>query len=367
MASYTPSTAFVSAENSTTVRTSDRSAAVAPWPLRASLAAAEALAPRLAARLGERLFLTPPRHAQPAVERDALARGRELTVRAAGERLRAWRFGSTGPTVLLVHGWGGRAGQLAPFFEPLEDQGLSVVTFDAPAHGGSSGRLASAPVFAEAVADVARQVEARAAVAHSIGGAGLALALASGLELDAAVLVAPPRGPLEFFHRFAEALQLRPRTVQAVRDRVERRYGIPLEGYDLPRHLAAVTTPVLVVHDRGDREVPWSDGEAVAGALPGAELVSTTGLGHRRILREPAIVDRAVEFLLARLQRCASCDRRAVHGRGDEARCASCALAAELADVRRRWPSPDDPFAGRDVALGRSSTLRVLQSLAGVR
>jgi pimeloyl-ACP methyl ester carboxylesterase len=332
-----------------------------------SLAAAEAVVPAFAARLGERLFLTPPRHAQPAAERDALARGRELVVHAAGEKLRAWRFGRTGPTVLLVHGWGGRGGQLAPFFEPLEDAGFSVVTFDAPAHGHSGGRLASAPVFAGAVADVARQFEARAVVAHSIGAAGLGLALATGLQLDAAVMIAPPRGPLEFFRRFTEALQLRPRTSEAVQARIERRYGIPLQGYDLPRHLSTVATPVLVLHDRGDQEVPWTDGEAVAGALPDAQLVSTTGLGHRRILRDPGVVDRVLGFLSPRIRRCTSCDRWAVQGHGADARCASCALAAELADVRQRWPSRPDPFGGRHVELGRASTARVLQGLAGVR
>ena len=43
--------------------------------------------------------------------------------------------------------------------------------------------------------------------------------------------------------------------------------------------------------------MPWSDGAAIAGAWPGARLVTTTGLGHRRILRDERVVSQAVAFV----------------------------------------------------------------------
>ena len=55
--------------------------------------------------------------------------------------------------------------------------------------------------------------------------------------------------------------------------------------------------PLLVFHDRDDAEVPWSDGAAIAGAWPGARLVTTAGLGHRRILRDERVVSQAVAFV----------------------------------------------------------------------
>jgi pimeloyl-ACP methyl ester carboxylesterase len=224
-----------------------------------------------------------------------------MTVRdVAGHRVRAWRFGD-GPVVLLVHGWGGSGGQMAAWLEPLEDAGLSVVTFDAPAHGASSGRLASVPLFSAVIADLARHFDAQAAVAHSMGAAALALALGSGLDLDAAVLIAPPRSPAAFVDGFVGALGLSPLVAGAFRQRLEQRYGIALEQLHVPSRVGRVSAPVLVVHDTGDREVPWSDGAAIAEACPGARLVTTSGLGHRRILREPGVVRQGVEFVRARV------------------------------------------------------------------
>ena len=58
-----------------------------------------------------------------------------------------------------------------------------------------------------------------------------------------------------------------------------------------------MTAPLLVVHDRDDRETFWSEGNALVEAWPGARLISTSGLGHRRVLREPAVIEEARQFV----------------------------------------------------------------------
>ena len=55
-----------------------------------------------------------------------------------------------------------------------------------------------------------------------------------------------------------------------------------------------------MVHDRGDAEIPWQHGAAIARAWRGAEMLITEGLGHRRILRDPDVVAATVAFVAAR-------------------------------------------------------------------
>jgi pimeloyl-ACP methyl ester carboxylesterase len=55
--------------------------------------------------------------------------------------------------------------------------------------------------------------------------------------------------------------------------------------------------PGLVIHDQDDRDAPIEGGAAVAQAWPGAQFVRTTGLGHRRILRDPEVIARAAAFI----------------------------------------------------------------------
>ena len=57
---------------------------------------------------------------------------------------------------------------------------------------------------------------------------------------------------------------------------------------------------LLVFHDVQDSEVAISNGEAIASAWPGATLVKTEGLGHKRIVHDEGVVTRAVRFLTER-------------------------------------------------------------------
>jgi pimeloyl-ACP methyl ester carboxylesterase len=256
-----------------------------------------AVLPAAAASLAMALFRKPPRHRDTEEERQALARAERLPLSLDGRPLAAWRWGR-GPTVLLVHGWGSRGSRLMSFVAPLTEAGYSVVAFDAPGHGASAGRLSSLPQFISAIQAVAREVGPVAGiVAHSMGGAASTLAMARALHVGRAVFVAPAADPAGYSERFAEVLGLDPGVLVRMKRSIELRFGQSWDDFDVLRAAATMTAPLLVFHDRDDRDVAWSEGCAIADAWPGAELVSTTGLGHRRIVHDPTVVSRAVAFL----------------------------------------------------------------------
>src|SRR5262249_51691297 len=150
----------------------------------------------------------------------------------------------------------------------------------------------AALVAAEAVAGPLHAV-----IAHSLGAAATTLALRRGLPLQRAVFVGPPRDPVDWTREFAGRLGISRRVMSAFKANSERRLGIRWEELDVPSAARGLRQPLLVVHDREDREVPGSNGHAVAMAWPGARLDTTRGLGHQRILRDPAVVARSVAFV----------------------------------------------------------------------
>jgi pimeloyl-ACP methyl ester carboxylesterase len=265
--------------------------------------------PAAGAALATRLWFTVP--SVDAVRRNAAIplgdpAGAPFTVDVGGCRV-AGRTWGDGRAVYLVHGWGGWGTQLVGFVRPLVEAGFRVVTFDAPSHGesgpGSLGRRSTSLVeLADALTAVADEHgPAAAVVAHSLGGTATGLALRDGLKADRIVLVAPVADPGPYLGRFVRGLGFGRRVLARARTRIERRAGIGLDALNLPRVAGEVATPpVLVVHDRDDREVDWSDGAAVAAAWPESVLVSTTGLGHSRILRDPVVVAEVVAFLTPR-------------------------------------------------------------------
>jgi pimeloyl-ACP methyl ester carboxylesterase len=268
--------------------------------LRPAFGALSAVAPALAAPLAERLFLAPPRYPQPEHETAALAAARS-TVIDAGTPVTAWTWGH-GPAVLLVHGWGGRGAQLAGFVPPLVANGYSVVTFDAPGHGRSPAPESSLVAFIAAIHAVSRALgPVRGVIAHSIGAAAAACAFRDGLRADAAVFLAPPADLTLHADIILETLGFGRRARELMRERVERRLGVPWSTLDVASFAAEMRTPLLVIHDREDAEVPWQEGAIIAQAWPGATLSTTGGLGHRRLVRDRDVVREAVDFALAEL------------------------------------------------------------------
>jgi pimeloyl-ACP methyl ester carboxylesterase len=251
------------------------------------------LAPGLAAAAAEWMFFRTRRAAPRPGERDVLETGTRFV--AAG--MQAWAWGE-GPTVLLVHGWNGRATQLGGFVAPLVARGYRVVAFDALGHGESPGRRLSMPELARCIRQVADELgEVHAIIAHSLGGAAMTLALSQGLQIERAVLISPPADPRRFLQAFSRALGISDEVRARVQQRVERRLSMAME--DMLVHVIArsMRTPALIIHDRDDKEVPVEIGQSIAEAWPGAELLITEGLGHQRILRAETIIDVAVGFI----------------------------------------------------------------------
>jgi pimeloyl-ACP methyl ester carboxylesterase len=303
--------------------------------VRAALAVSARVSPALTARWSETLFFTPPR---PRKSRNGLPPGGErVDVDGPAGRIAAWSWGS-GPAVYLVHGWGGRAAQLGAFVAPLVARGFRVVALDGPGHGASEGRLSSGPEIGRALAAVVRKVgPARGVVAHSLGAAAVTFAMREGLSVDRLAFVGPPADPLVWVALFARRLGLGVSVLAEMKRRSEARLSARWEDLPLvPLRGLADPPPLLVIHDRDDREVSWSDGVSVAAAWPGARLMETEGLGHRRVLRDPAVVAAVSAFLAGDEETCA-------HGRPlRPSVCESCALEAELfvPALRRSPPAP---------------------------
>src|SRR5689334_16936137 len=238
-------------------------------------AASAWLFPELAAAWAERLFLTPPRQGGGAAALD-LIEARATLIEHRGRQIAAWRWGERdAPAVILAHGWGGHAAQMRAFVFPLLSAGFRVVAYDQPAHGISEGRLTGLPDFAEVLAEVAAyHGDIAAVIGHSLGAAAASLALAHGkARIRAAVLVSPPADMVGYSRRFARWHWMPEPVRRAMQTAIEERYGVLWESLDVRRLAARVHARALVVHDRDDRVVAWTQGAQVASHWPGARLL----------------------------------------------------------------------------------------------
>ena len=265
-------------------------------------AASALLFPELAGAWAERLFLTPPRHGGVAAALD-LIDARASFIEHKGRHIATWRWGSRdAPLVVLAHGWGGYAAQMRAFVFPLLSSGYQVIAYDQPAHGVSEGKLTGLPDFAEVLAELAwHHGGAYAFIGHSLGAEAAGLARATRKARFAkVVLVSPPADLVGYSRRFARWHWMPEPVRRAMQGAIEDRYGVLWENLEVARLAPRLSTPALVIHDRDDHWVPWTQGAHVARIWPGARLFSTDGLGHGRILSSDGVTRAAADFIAGR-------------------------------------------------------------------
>jgi len=207
-----------------------------------------------------------------------------------------WTAGN-GPMVFLLHGWEGSSADMVPFVQPLVNTGYSVSALDLPAHGASEGTLASLFQFTRAVRQLLEKIShPHAVIAHSAGCPVIIEAIRSGMMTDAAVLIGSPA-------RYKDQAILVARQLGLDHDGTEQMLhelaamDVDVSAINTPLAARDLKIPGLVIHSDNDRVIPCALGKEVADAWPGAEYILVNGLGHRRILSSPEVIQAVVDFI----------------------------------------------------------------------
>ena len=269
-------------------------------PLRTAFSVLSHVLPDLGARLAEELFLRPMRRTRKRSPVLAPQPSAVEYLDVAGKRiaLYRWTAAANAPRVLFCHGWAGWGLQFDALIAALVARGYEVATFDQPGHGASADDHSSLPEFAHVLKAVAEHIgHIDAVIGHSLGGAAAAVAIREGMETGRLVLIGALAEPIEATRRFARMLGFTERVRRMMQARIERREGMSFAYAGVASTAERATRPTLVIHDLGDKDVPWRDGERYALLYPHARLLSTSGLGHTRILKSPLVIAAVLRFL----------------------------------------------------------------------
>lgn len=272
-----------------------------------AFAVLERLAPAIGSRWAVELWCTPPAVDMSLRMPPGVAAGEPVEAFWDGHRIAGEAWGD-GPSVFLVHGWGGCRAHLAVFVKPLVAQGYRVIAFDLPSHNESdSGALAEGRTTVVECAEALRAVvaahgPARAVVAHSLGAKAAALAAVRGAAIDRMVFLAPMGDFGPYLDLFADRHGFGSRIRAGLHRRLDRRLGTPLVTTDICRIADNLKDPLplLLIHDPDDPDSPHETSERIADVWPGATLFSTRGLGrlaHYRILRHRPAIDAGLRFI----------------------------------------------------------------------
>jgi pimeloyl-ACP methyl ester carboxylesterase len=260
------------------------------------------LAPPVMARIAYRLFwnLGRPMAVAPGA-RSVHDRAERETVSVGTRQAVVYRWGSGPETVLLVHGWRGRASQFAAVIDALESPRRTIFAFDAPGNGDSPGDRTDLRDYIALIRSVAERTgRLDLLVGHSFGVMAIFVAVREGVPAQRLVSIAGVSGLEHTYVTFARALALPGRVNRLLRRRIERQVfdgESGIWGRFVSELDPADTTPLLIIHDRNDRAVDFAEAAKITAAHlgPVTELY-TSGLGHTRVLADSAVARAIVSF-----------------------------------------------------------------------
>ncbi len=271
-----------------------------PKPIRLTSKFLQAISPRLATRFAARLFVTPIKHKIPKreIEMDRKSRQQFLEIPTIGKKIMVYQYGESPNKILLVHGWSGRGTQLVKFADEFLKAGYATISFDAPAHGKSTGKTTLMPEFIASILEVDRQFGPfTGAVGHSLGGMSLMNAAKAGLNLNRLVIIGSGDIVQDIMDEFVGKLELESKYSTLLRRHFEKRSQQTMDSYSAYIAAREIQFPVLVIHDNNDLEVSVKAAHHIVQHLAHGELMLTNNLGHRKILGNNEVILKTLQFI----------------------------------------------------------------------
>ncbi|MBM7832302.1 putative alpha/beta hydrolase family esterase [Agromyces cerinus] len=265
---------------------------------------ADLISPALAARVAAPMFGSsrPVRRVHDS-ERGIHETAKRRPLRLPGGDGVSYEWGAGTRTVLLVHGWRGRASQFAPIVRELRAGGYHLVAFDAPAHGDGYGRRTVIRTWIDAIDAMSeRHGPFEAIVGHSLGALTAINAVREGVSAPRVAAIAPVSSGRYLFDTFAGHVGLSDRAAEIQRDRYRERvfsdFADPWRYFDAVRAPMSPDIELLLVHDRDDSQIAASESERLHAAHgENSRLLLTSGQGHGRVLAADRTLDAVSSFI----------------------------------------------------------------------
>ncbi len=255
-----------------------------------------------------RLFSTPPLTPPGAGEMNALQKSERFSIRFEDWDLPCYSWGE-GPTVLLCHGWGSRAGHLMLLARVLAQAGHRAVVFDAPAHYSlpveHKKEGSSMFEFGRAIARVARGLgELHGLFGHSLGAMAAVFAMAAYPHLEDCsfacpklVLASAPATTRQVLANFCRLHSLGAADCRILAEELESEFSMAIDDYDCAAALAEVPAEKMIVQGADDEYFALEDTLAHTAAPGSARVLIAEKCGHNRVLANKQVFTEIIDFL----------------------------------------------------------------------
>ncbi len=203
-----------------------------------------------------------------------------------------------GPTVIMIHGWAGKAAQFELIIKTFVKNGFQVIAPDGPAHGNSSGKESSAFEFVALIKLLrSKYPDTIGYIGHSLGGVVLMNLLSERIDLKKTVIINSPTKGAYVMNSFLNILGASSKTATFIKSYIKEKLDRDFDQLFQPRVTNELSKQALVIHDKKDKQVGVETIEFTKQILPDATYEFTEGFGHVRILFQQEVANKCLNWI----------------------------------------------------------------------
>lgn len=211
----------------------------------------------------------------------------------------AYEWGS-GPLVIFVHGWGGRAAQMAPLATALASEGYRCVALEIPGHGSPGRRSTRWHYFPRDIEALTQALgsEVLAYVGHSSGGTTMMAARRNGrIHAQRYICICSPCYPFLSIDAARNIFNVSEGVMKRYKLHLANAFGVAWDELEAGGSFLGAAENLLLVYAGKDKMVPQQEGDRIHALCAGSTLFKTQNYGHRSILSAPELRVEALNFL----------------------------------------------------------------------
>ena len=200
-------------------------------------------------------------------------------------------------TILLIHGWESNSARWKPLIKRLINSNYKIIAIDAPAHGQSNYKTFNAILYAQHIVKAIKLYSPFCIVGHSVGGMASVLALNSHINhgMQKMILMGAPNKFEDIITTYSKMLYYSSRVKRGLNNYILKRFGQYPKGFYTAKFTENIAIESLLIHDKNDKIIPFSDLAAIETGLKNSKSYVSTGLGHK--LKHEKIWTTCLDFL----------------------------------------------------------------------
>ena len=254
---------------------------------------------KLSIRMATYLFFRPRRQPFKTFDIEMIKKSKEEIISFDDRLIHTYKWGEIeNGKILFVHGWEGKGTSIKHMINPLMSHGWQIISFDAPAHGKSSGNSTDLPEMISTI----KQMDYLfgpfdAIISHSFGSLATLHAFKESSINKKLILISSMSNPFTAIKGFQYIFGLNDKIISGLLDNISKRVGKSLEEFKLDSLEFSESNNILLIHDQQDLIAPFSESLYLLKKFHGAKLEQIESVGHHKILSHPMTISLVENFL----------------------------------------------------------------------